>query len=199
MWTRRWREKSCISSCRKGLEEVRTGEKLGLSGKTSNNISPEHGHNLEQRGAFNTLHSDEPSLKNIHQAFAPRQHTHAEPDLSLVTSFSLKNTPQLELQLLKPGWRITGRTSTNSGTQFKAFFPRSRKFQLTLFSMFHCSISLCMPALWLGPGPGGASYYKRLFLCYSWFDLKQNVLEILEEHLFPSNIQPKPPRPTSSG
>lgn len=99
----------------------------------------------------------------------------------------------------KAGWRTTGRTSTNSVMQFKAFSSSSRKFHLTLFSIFHCSISLCMPAVWLQPGPGGASYYKRSFLCYSWFDLKQNVLEILEEHLAPSSIQPKLPRPTSSG
>lgn len=63
MGMRRWREKSCIAWCRKELEEVRTGEKLDSSGKTSNNISPEHGHNLEQRGVFNTLHWDEPCLK----------------------------------------------------------------------------------------------------------------------------------------
>lgn len=68
----------------------------------------------------------------------------------------------------------------------------------SLFPVFHCSISLSS-ALWLGPGPEGASYYKRLLLCYSWLDPKQNTLEILEEHLFPSSIQPKPPRPTNSG
>lgn len=80
----------------------------------------------------------------------------------------------------------------------KPFFFQGAENSSSLFSVFHYSISL-LSALWLGPGPGGASYYKSLLLCYSWFDPKQNTLEILEEHLFPSSIQPKPPSPTSSG
>lgn len=56
-------DKSCISGCGKEPEEVKTGRKLGSSHKTGNSIFPEHGDNLKQRGEFNTLHSDEPSLK----------------------------------------------------------------------------------------------------------------------------------------
>lgn len=79
------------------------------------------------------------------------------------------------------------------------FFQGPENSSSLSFSVFHCSISLRMSALCLGPGPGDASYYKKLFLLYSWFDPKQNVLEILEEHLFQSRVQRKPPGPTRSG